>query len=39
MEVLEDLTALFEKLRDETGGKNISKDQINKICSLYLYEN
>lgn len=38
MEVLEDLAVLFEKLKNESGGKNISKDQINKICSLYLFE-
>ena len=38
--ILEDLTVLFEKLKAEAGGSNhISKDQINKICSLYLFEN
>ena len=26
-------------MKEETGGKNIAKEQINRICSLYLFEN
>ena len=36
---MEDLVILFEKLKGELGSKPVDKDQINKICSLYLYEN
>lgn len=39
IEILEDLLVLFEQLKAELGTNPVDKDRINKICSLYLFEN